>query len=105
MEEEIKNPWNKHTEEEAKLNPTLFDKDEYNKWEEEWKNMPEFIQVKQKPYTEIIIRFACEEDLRQFSILIGQNLNKTSNSTWYPAITRGINSYSLENSRKYIDEP
>jgi hypothetical protein len=64
---------------------------EFN-WKEEWKDMPEFIQEKQEPYAKIIVRFANEEDLNEFSNLIGQKLNKKSKSIWHPKLIRGVNS-------------
>ena len=48
------------------------------KQDEEWVDMPEFVQEKQEPYAKIIVRFDSEEDLQEFSKLIGQPLtNKT----------------------------
>ena len=53
-------------------------------WEAEWVGMPEFIQEKQSPYAQIIFRFESEDDLKQFSELIGQKLNKKTKSAWFP---------------------
>jgi hypothetical protein len=47
-----------------------------NNWQEEWLDMPEFVQEKQEPYAKIIIRFDNEKDLNDFSKLINQPLNK-----------------------------
>lgn len=60
----------------------LFDLD--SKWEEEWKGMPEFVQGKQKAYSQVIVRFASEEDLQEFSKLIDQKINKKTKSIWFP---------------------
>ena len=79
---------------------TLFDKDEFNKWKEEWKGMPEFVQGKQEPYAQIIFRFANEEDLQDFAKLIGQKLTKKTQSAWHPQIIRGINAH-----KRWVDEP
>lgn len=65
-----------------KDDPTLFDID--SKWEEEWKDMPEFVQGKQRPYAQIIVRFDSEDDLQEFAKLIGQKLNKKTKSIWHP---------------------
>lgn len=79
--------------------PTLFDKNEFNKWNKEWQNMPEFVQEEQKPYSQIIFRFRDEGDLWAFAQLIGQKLTKRTKSAWYPPIERGLNS-----NKRYVDE-
>lgn len=76
----------------------LFDGDK-NFYKQEWQNMPEFIQEKQEPFAKIIIRFANEKDLDEFSKLIGQKLTKKTKSIWHPQLVRGINS-----GLKYVDE-
>jgi hypothetical protein len=60
----------------------LFDVDP--SWLEEWQNMPEFVQEKQEPYAQIIIRFESKEDLEDFAKLIGQKLNQKTKSIWHP---------------------
>jgi hypothetical protein len=70
-----------------------------NNWQEEWLDMPEFIQEKQEPYAKIIIRFDNEKDLNDFSKLINQPLNKKTKSIWFPKLIRGINS-----NKRYVDE-
>ncbi len=70
-------------------------------WRKEWVGMPEFIQNKSdKPFTQITIRFKNEEDLKQFSNLISQNLTKKTKSIWFPQIERGLSANKL-----YINEP
>jgi hypothetical protein len=61
----------------------LFDTKEPD-WKKEWKDMPEFIQDKQTPYSQIIFRFENEEDLQEFSKLIGQKLTNKTKSAWFP---------------------
>ena len=70
-----------------------------NNWQEEWLDMPEFVQEKQEPYAKIIIRFDNEKDLNDFSKLINQPLNKKTKSIWFPKLIRGINS-----KKRYVDE-
>lgn len=60
----------------------LFEEPE--KWQEHWEGMPEFVQEKQKPYSQIIFRFDNEEDLQDFAKLIGQKLTKKTKSCWHP---------------------
>lgn len=69
-------------------------------WQEHWAGMPEFIQEKQKPYAQIIVRFASEKELHEFSKLIGQKLTSKSKSIWHPQIVRGLHS-----NKRYSDEP
>ena len=68
-------------------------------WQDEWKDMPEFIQEKKEPYSKIIFRFNSEEDLQEFAKLIGQKLTNKTKSAWYPELQRGLNS-----SKRYSDE-
>ena len=63
----------------------LFDFEEKEPdWKREWKDMPEFVQDKKEPYAKIIIRFDSEEDLQDFSKLIGQKLTNKTKSLWHP---------------------
>lgn len=64
--------------------PKLFDVPA--DWEQHWQDMPEFIQTKQKPFAEIIIRFRNQEDLDVFAKTIGQKLNQRSQCTWFPEL-------------------
>ena len=100
----MSNPWEKHTEEVEKMTPTLFDKNEFSSWNDEWQDMPEFIMKKQEAYAELTFRFACEADLKSFSKLIGINLNKNSKGTWFPPFEGTISSSSLTSKRRYEDE-
>jgi len=69
-------------------------------WKKEWVGMPEFIQKKtDKPFTQITIRFKNQEDLKEFSNLINQNLTKKTKSIWFPQIERGLSANKL-----YINE-
>jgi hypothetical protein len=70
-------------------------------WKQEWQNMPEFVQSKtDKPFAQIIFRFANEQDLKDFSKLIGQKLTNKTKSAWYPQIERGVNANKI-----YVYEP
>ena len=66
---------------------------------EEWVEMPEFVQKKQKPYSKIIIRFRNKSDMDEFSNTIGQKLTPKTKSIWYPQLIRGINS-----NKVWVDE-
>lgn len=65
--------------------------------QDEWNEMPEFVQPKQEPYAKIIVRFETEQDLKDFSVLVNQMLTKKTKSMWYPELVRGKNA-----SKRYI---
>lgn len=52
--------------------------------EDHWVGMPEFIQHKIEPFSQIIIRFETEADLNEFSGMIGQKLTPKTKSIWHP---------------------
>ena len=81
---------------------SLFEDSENEaEWQKEWQDMPEFVQGEtEKPYAQIIFRFANENDLKEFSKIIGQKLTNKTKSAWHPKIERGLNSNKI-----YIHEP
>lgn len=86
----------------AKQQQSLFDIIENEEeWKKEWQGMPEFIQGEtDKPYAQIIFRFANEQDLKDFAKIIGQKLTNKTKSVWHPQIERGINANKI-----YVYEP
>ena len=66
----------------------------------EWKDMPEFVQDKQEPYQQIIVRFRCKEDVDEFAQLIGQPLTPKTKSIRHPRLARGVNA-----NKVWVDEP
>ena len=83
----------------------LFDEPELllePEWKKEWKDMPEFIQERQTPFSEIVIRFSSQEDMEDFSKIIGQKINKKTTYTpclWHPKLVPGAISRT-----RYIDD-
>lgn len=67
--------------------------------EEFWFDMPEFVQPKQKPYLEIIVRFASKDDLEEFSKIINQKITKKTKSLWHPKLIRGIHG-----GKRYVEK-
>lgn len=67
---------------------------------DEWKGMPEFVQVKQKPYAQIIFRFDSEAALQEFAKIIGQKLTVKTKSAWHP-----FKSHWGKEKKIYADEP
>lgn len=65
----------------------------------EWKDMPEFYQEKQKSYHKIIVRFDSEDDINDFSELIGQKVTCKTKSIWYP-----FKSHWNDSVWRWIDE-
>lgn len=66
----------------------LFQADE--EWRKEWVGMPEFVQERQRPHRQLIVRFATEEDYQKFAALVEQSLTSRTKSIWYPTLVRGI---------------
>lgn len=64
-----------------------------------WQDMPEFVQDKQEPYAQMIVRFRNQEDLDEFAQLIGQKLTRKTKSIWHPVLVRGINA-----NKRWVDE-
>jgi len=76
-----------------------FDDDLDFGWEGEWKNMPEFVQEKQEPYSKLIVRFKTKEDLEEFAKLIEQEINSKTQSIWFPKLK-----WQDHYSKRWIDE-
>lgn len=55
-------------------------------WKDYWGGMPEFVCEEQKLFAKISVCFRNQEDLDRFAKLIGQRLNRRSQSTWFPEI-------------------
>jgi hypothetical protein len=72
-----------------------------DEWKQEWKDMPEFVQEKKKPFAQIVFRFETQEDLDQFAFIIGQKLTSKTKSAWHPYKPHcgGPNS-----GKRYVDE-
>ena len=66
--------------------------------EQEWQNMPEFLQEDQDAYRRIIVKFENEEDIKKFTKIIKQNITYQTNFLWYPhkPITK--------TTKHYVDE-
>ena len=69
-------------------------------WEKEWKDMPEYNQVRFDPVRTITICFKNEEDIEKFAKCIGQKIYPMYNNYWYPKLNMPTRS-----GGKYEDEP
>lgn len=55
-----------------------------DKYSEEWKGMPEFVQEDLRPYRVINVRFKCEEDVKEFERLMSQTITPKQKTLWFP---------------------
>jgi hypothetical protein len=76
----------------------LFDLDD--KYEAEWKGMPEFNMTPEVPILTIKVSFKTKQDIEKFSELIGQKVSFTMENYWFPKLNRQAFS-----EKKYTDEP
>jgi hypothetical protein len=61
--------------------------------EDEWVGMPEFdLSNAQEPHQSIKIHFKCEDDVKAFAKLIGQNITDKTKYLWFPKreVTTGV---------------
>jgi hypothetical protein len=57
-------------------------------WEEEWKDMPEFVQENNMAHKKILMTFRTQEDVDNFSKLIGQKISPLTKSINFPKINK-----------------
>ena len=67
-------------------------------WKEHWKDMPEFVQEKQRPFRQLIIRFDTQEAYDDFARRIEQPLTEKTKSIWHPRLQRNVHE-----TKRYID--
>ena len=82
--------------------PKLFDDTEHTEevfWEQEWHDMPEFVQEDLTSKRKLIIHFRNDEDVAKFSKLINQSISPKQKSLWHPEMP--IRRYA---HKRYIDE-
>lgn len=77
----------------------LFGGEMENKWQKEWKGMPEFVQEDLTSHRKIIIHFRNNEDIKKFGELIGQKITPKQPSLWFPK--QEIRRYA---NKRYVDE-
>lgn len=73
-------------------------------WQNEWQDMPEFVQEDKWEYQAIIVRFNSEEDVNNFAKLIEQSIHPTTQSIWYPQINIENKSVGMDSSKRCVDE-
>ncbi len=82
----------------SKVQKNLFD-DLEDKWQKEWKDMPEFNMNPEVPILTIKVSFKTREDIEEFGNLIGQKVKFNLENYWFPKLNR-----SAFSDKKYIDE-
>ncbi len=72
-----------------------------NKWQEEWKDMPEFIQEDLTSHRKMVIHFRNDEDVKKFAELLGQKITPKQPSLWFPEMPprRYAHLRSVENEK------
>jgi len=81
------------------MQQTIFD-DLEDRYEQEWKGMPEFNMTPEVPILTIKLSFKTKEDIDKFSELIEQKINPKMENYWFPKLNRKAFS-----EKKYVDEP
>lgn len=70
---------------------SLFEWDESpDFFEKHWQNMPAFDQKDRAAQRQIIVSFDNEEDIKEFSKLVKQNITDKTKSIWFPAREKQI---------------
>jgi len=53
-------------------------------WEDDWQDMPEFVQEDQSQFKSLIVNFKDKKDMEEFARLVGQRITFKTQSIWYP---------------------
>lgn len=62
----------------------IFEFDDADEYETEFRGMPEFNQPDNGAFRQIIISFDDQDGVDKFEALIGQSLTKKTKSLWFP---------------------
>jgi hypothetical protein len=63
---------------------SLFPELENNNWNDEWTDMPEFLQEDLKPFMSVIVHFKNKEDIEKFGKLVDHKFTYKTKSIWFP---------------------
>jgi hypothetical protein len=74
----------------------LFEMKEW--WEDEWQDMPEFVQENLKPFRTVYLHFKNREDMEAFEKLTDQKITPKTKFVWYPKVAK-YNRFS----KRYVD--
>jgi hypothetical protein len=62
----------------------IFEFDDADEYETEWRGMPEFEQPDNGAFRQIIISFDDQDGVDKFQTLIKQNITNKTKSLWFP---------------------
>ena len=62
----------------------IFEFDDADEYETEWRGMPEFSQPDNGAFRQIIISFDDQAGVDKFQALVKQNITNKTKSIWYP---------------------
>lgn len=62
----------------------IFEFDDADEYETEWRGMPEFNQPANGAFRQIIMSFDDQEGVDKFQALIKQNITDKTKSVWFP---------------------
>jgi hypothetical protein len=68
------------------------------RWEDEWQDMPEFIQHDMQSIHSVAVHFLTVEDMLEFSKLVGNNITFKTKGIFYPPTGSSV-------KKVYVDEP
>jgi len=77
--------------------PSLFD--ELETANEEWQDMPEFVQEDLSPHRVIYVRFRNDEDVARFEELMNQKITEKQKTIWFPYAEPRLRAHL-----RYVDE-
>ena len=67
-----------------KLNNPLFEIDDADEYETEWRGMPDFNQPDNGAFRQIIVSFDDQAGVDAFEALVKQNITNKTKSIWFP---------------------
>jgi hypothetical protein len=68
-----------------KIKPAdIFEFDDADEYETEWRGMPEFNQPDNGAFRQIIVSFDNQEGVDKFQALVKQNITNKTKSLWFP---------------------
>lgn len=74
--------------------------EEENFWQNEWKEMPEFIMNPETPVLTIKLNFKTRDDIKKFSEIFGQEIKFNQENYWFPKLNR----CAVSDLKYYSDE-
>jgi len=100
-----KDEFEQDVEDQANFAEEWFDEPINRGWQSEWKEMPYFQQIKDKPYMELVVRLRNDEDRAKFEELMDQPINLGSTKgIWYPRLVHGETAHQRFIDKEDLDD-